>query len=598
MSKTFIEELREREFEQYVVDQRNGYVSNDSFMNWRQRTKDVDDLIAGNYTVVWPNHLKSNEKPLVQNLAQVMSRDVPRLVSDIMPSLRSVAKKDGKEGDEAKYLREAIALTYWDENEGDLAVPLWTIDLIVTGAAFGVAWADEDEDCPYPLFERVDPRFCYPDIHNGKATDLMVIQRIKMRQAKRMFPEVPFSTKAYDVGEVEILDYYAKDMVVKAITEYEEGKEAKAGSTIIVSADKLELKRAPIAFAQLPSHDGAFRGLFDQSGDSMLARNRIARLMERYVDQQVAAPIVEKGLLNKNAKPGPNTMYSLDPQVEDAQMGRLQPAGSSPQLFALMQMLGEESRGAIGYPSARQGVTDISQGSASFMGASQGSLTSVVRECQKYIGKMREDLNATLFELDEKVLNFSKPLTVGTTSNKSTYTPKTAIEGVYKTKVVYGASAGLDRLQADARLLQLYTSGIITAKTSRENLEFVEDAEQEAEEWESEQTRKAILQKLVGDPNAPFDLVFDIFAGQEEGLSFGEAVVAARNAQRQTQAAAGGAPGAPQGQQLPAPPGVEPTAQVAEGGIERGAQPGEVPAGGEPEFSPAPLGQFIMRANS
>lgn len=586
MSDRFIRQLREREFEKYLVDARNG--RSETYGEWHTRTLENDAMVRGDFTVAYPNQLRTLEKPMVQNLAEVMVRDVSRLVADTDPTIRSMALGNDEKALRKKQLREGVAETYWDVNEGEILEPLWTMDLLVAGAAFAVAWYDDDS--PYPKFDRVDPRYCYPDIYNGRLQDLLVINRIKLRQAAEMYPglNLPDQGPTNDL-ECEIIDYYSKTKVVKAVALVRKG-EATAGSTWIVDAwDPQEIGIVPAVMAQLPSHDGAFRGAIDQVGPSILAKNKVARLMTQYAEQQVTSPFVGKGVINAHEKPGPNTMYQLDPNVPDAQLGRVQPAGGSPQLFALLQYLDSEQRGQIGYPQARQGEVSQSIASASFVAATQGQLSSLVREVQKYLGRMREHLTEVCFKIDENYLNESKPITVMLPSGRSTtYTPKSTVEGVYRTKVIYGASAGMDRLNADVRLLQLHGAKAISRQTLRENLEFVNDPEAEDDLYEREQVRDALMQKFVGDPTAPFDLVLETFLSMEDGKSFSDAVKEAREkAAQQVEAQAQ----EPQ-PELAAP--AEPT-QVVEGEIEAGEQDVSALGGaGEVEFSPGPLEQIFV----
>lgn len=588
MDTNFIEQLKARQFESYLVETRNSRV--DTYSGWRTRTEIADALVRDDWVVAFPNHVLANERPMIQNTAQVMVRDVPRLVSEQQPSMRSIAKNDTDTQRNKKQIREAVADTYWLESEAELLVPLWTMDLLITGTAFSTV--SVEEGCQYPVIDRIDPRLCFPDVYNGKLQDLVVTRRMKLRQAERLFtiPEGMYQAGPGDKEEVEIIEYYGPKEQVRAIASVSGGT-VRPDKAWIIDAAPLDLDgQLTVQFAQLPSHDGSFTGMIEQVGNSLLAKNKIVRLMTQYADQQVAAPFVAKGVINPNDKPGPNTVYHIDPNVAGGGMDRVQPAGGSPQLYALLQMMDSNERGQLAYPEARQGNVSQSIASASFVAATQGQLSSVVRECQKYIGRLREQATSVAFKLDAKHLDFDKPIVTDIPAGRDNhYTPSDAIDEVYRVRAVYGASAGMDRLNADVRLLQFYGSGLLSQETARENIEFINDPEVEASRWEREQVEKALLQKFVGDPNAPFDLVLQTFEEMHsDGISFADAVTKIR-AEAAKQAEAEVQPGAPQ------IPGQPPTPQVAPGAIEAGAtSPQALGGAGEVEFNPPPLEQIFV----
>jgi hypothetical protein len=198
---------------------------------------------------------------------------------------------------------------------------------------------------------------------------------------------------------------------------------------------------------------------------------------------------------------------------------------------------------------------------------------------------MRERLTENCFKLDEKHLNYKKPITAFIPAGRETsYMPEDAIEGLYRVQVLYGAGAGLDRLNADVRLLQLYGAGLIDAETARENLEFVHDPAAVEDRFEREQVGKALMQKFVADPAAPFDLVLEVFGIMTEGKSFAEAIKIVREK---------AAKAAEQQVQAPQVPG-QPT-QVPEQAIEKGATaPEQLGGAGEVQFNPPPLEQIFV----
>jgi hypothetical protein len=271
-------------------------------------------------------------------------------------------------------------------------------------------------------------------------------------------------------------------------------------------------------------------------------------------------------------------------------MDRLPPAGSSPQLFGLLEYLDREQRGGTSYPAARQGQVSQSIASASFVASTQGQLTSTVRNIQRLIAHLRQDLNAICFELDEKHLNFDKPLTrpVG---RKRTYTPDDVLNGVYQNKVIYGASAGLDRTSADVRILQFKQVGLISAETAREQLDFLDEKSEEGERIKRENTETVMAAKFYQE--ASLEDVSKVYMMMDRGVAEAKAI---SQLMEEKQAAAAAA----QAQAAAAPPegsvagGGPPP---AEGNVAGAAQQQMAFAkGGMPQqngFQGPPLGQML-----
>jgi hypothetical protein len=133
---------------------------------------------------------------MVMNLGDTMARDVARLVSEVQPAARVNPMGEKQSDKDDALVRASAADTIWEENEAELQNARWTMDLIVAGAAFSVTWADKNQS-DYALIDRVDPRFCYPTIHNGRLIDLLVIQTMNRRQAEHVYGmEFPSSTAA------------------------------------------------------------------------------------------------------------------------------------------------------------------------------------------------------------------------------------------------------------------------------------------------------------------------------------------------------------------------------------------------------------------
>lgn len=570
-------ELRARVDEEDLLDWRNFRIQ--TTQNWKNRLKRVDKLYRGDWDEVFPDESAMRENPHVMNMVQVGLDDVAKLVSEAVPSVRCLPSKDTQDGEDEAIVRNAIADTYWEVNDGETLIPRFAMDIAGAGLAVCVGYVDGDSE--YPMLHRVDPRFAYPDIVNGKLLDLLVVEEMNIRSAARLFPHLGLDKDpTITSSKVEILHYYSKEECLQAVLCNPENN----GRVDIVRRWYPDC--LTVAFVQLDSFDGQIRGMFDQITGSLETKNRIVKQMLDYTDQQVYAPMIGKGLLNPEDAPGPATLYRLDPNVPDAQMGRMAPAGSNPQLFGILDYLDREQRGAASYPAARQGEVSQSIASASFVASTQGQLTSTVRNIQRLLGSLRQQLNTIMFALDEKYLDNTKPL-YRPVGKKKMYSPSRDIGGNYKNMVLYGAGAGLDRLNADVRIMQLLGAGIISLDDAREQIDFIKNPDKVAINVELQQTQAALMQKFLSE--APLDLLAQVMALQSTGLTLVQAVEQIRTEQAANQPA----PTEPAAAPVAGAPGENPDAAMQAQAL----QAGGIPSGTAttPEFAPQPLEQIIVK---
>lgn len=586
--------------ESQLVELRSGRTHR--LQEWHERVNKVDALYRGDWTVVFPGEASETDLPHVMNLVQVTLEDIDRLVSEARPSVKCYPASDNEEAQKNAYLREGVAFTYGEVNNWDVVRPRLAMDLAGTGAAFVAI--TKDPKSLYPSWHRIDPRFAFPDTHNGVLQDLLVAQSMKLRQAARLFPQL--GLEQYDdpnkVDSCEIVEYYDDHEAVQGVLLMHAGQPVKGG-VFITKRWEHGLGVVPVAFAQLDSFDGDFRGMFDQITGSLATKNRIVKLVLDYTDQQVYAPIVSKGLMNPDEALGPMAHFRLDPNVPDAQLGRLVPAGSSPQLFALLEYLEREQRGGVSYPAARQGEVSQSIASASFVASTQGSLTSVVRNLQRLLSFVQEQANVVSFKLDERYLNETKPLAMPV-GPKKTYKPSSTIDGQYLNTVIYGAGGGLDRMNADVRVLQHLSAGLISRETAREQIEYLPQDGEENDRIEREMAGSALAQKFLTE--APWDLVAQVYARMDDGRSLAEAIkdVMAQQQQQQEQQQ----PTSPTLEAEAQTPGPKPTPDspmeeqlaLQKGGGQAGAGPAPAgPAGAgpqaEPTFQGPPIQQVLVR---
>lgn len=577
-----VRRLRGRIFEPQLLDIRGWKI--ESFIQQKARLKNVDLMYRGEWSTLFPDDLALQESPMVMNLVQTQMDDLAKLSAEAVPTTVCTPTKETDSAKQAAVLRQGIANTYFDVNNFDLLQPRLVQDL--AGAGFALVVVAPDPNSDYPCWTRIDPRKAYPDVWNGQVQDLLVISTQRYRVAARLFPKLQLEQDPESLGWVEVLEYYSKDECIQAV--YQAGTGDLPEQVQIVK--RWHPGVMPVAYAQLETFDGHFRGLFDQVLGSLMAKNRLLRLAADYMDQIAYAPPVEKGLLNREDPMAPGTMLHLDPTVPDARIERLQPAGTLPQIERFLEYLDKEQRGGTGYPAARQGEVAQSIASASFVASTQGQLTSTVRLLQRLTGKMLEQLNTISFKFDEKIIrpNLEKQLSepIG---RRVSYVPSRDIAGAYQNRVVYGAGAGIDRQAADVRVLQHLGAGLIPKSVGREQIDYIREPDDMPRLIAEEQAENVLVQQLLSSGLAASVSFLQALQG---GATIADAAQAALQAQQAEQAAAGAQP--PEGAAPGAPEEGGPLAAQAQAqGLQRGAIP--VPGAA---FALPPLEQVQVRQPS
>jgi hypothetical protein len=180
--------------------------------------------------------------------------------------------------------------------------------------------------------------------------------------------------------------------------------------------------------------------------------------------------------------------------------------------------------------------------------------------------------------------------------DKTTYTPSKDIKGVYAHRVLFGAAAGLDRQYADVRVLQHVGSGLISKKTARGQLDYLDDPTSEQNYIDQEQLATVLFQRFSADPNTPLSEVASALVAMGEGKDLVEVMKeqAARMAQREKEAqeaamaAQGGGETLPQGE---GPVDAEEEALALDKGQVEGGGAAIAPIS---PFAPPPLQQQIV----
>jgi hypothetical protein len=502
-----LKDLVQRQYGEYLVQNRTNKIS-ETFADRDARYADVDRLLRGEFGYKLPGDNAIVEDPMVMNLGLTFVNDVSRLVMEQQAVYKSPVFGDDKKDIENAQIREVIDETYWEENDGEVLRAQLAMDIATCGAAYTVCWVDDAS--PYPQVTRIDPRHAYPTVTNGKLLDLLVVHVYPSHVAELMFPgagikEHVSNNEKNIRGEVEIFEYYRAGHASRWVCY--QNKNGDPTAALVLDAAEYDPLCMPAHASFLPSPDGGIRGMLDQLGNSLEAKNKIISLMTKYTEHKVFAPWEARGILNPTETPGPNTVYMHDPSYVDGQtfMRRVEPAGSDPALFSLVNIMDLDQRGGIGYPASRQGEVGQSIASAAFVESTQGQLSSIVKNVQMLEADLRGKTLETMSKFDELYLDYRKPL-CRAVGDKKTYKPSSDIKGKHVVRVQYGAGAGMSRANADTRVLNLLGARLIDRGTAREQVEFLRDRLDIQDKIEMENAEDSIQQIFWPDPTIPVDI--------------------------------------------------------------------------------------------
>jgi hypothetical protein len=538
--------------EDFLLQQFEYHTGRESYRDQKDKLQRGDLLYDGDLRGLFTDESSLPEVPLTENKFKNALHDFSRLACNGRGMARSIARGDRDRDDIAARVRESIYDTYWTINQGRLLERKLYMDLAGAGMMAGCVYYDTSS--PYPQMSRYDPRYLYPDVHNGRLVSCVYAQRVKERVASQLYPDFGLDSDAKNSDEVMLVTFHGPKESVEAIVRT--NLQGKGEAAYITQRWPHDLGIVPVAFRQLDSYDSAIRGILDQMAGPMMARNKMVRFQIDQMEQTAHAPIVELGVSNADEPPGPFTIYHLDPNEEHAQMGRLAPANASGTFWNTLSYLDDQEQKEGIQPPARVGQVRQSIASGSFVASTQGQLTSLIEELQENMAEFRRQTGVVMNMVDERFMDEQKPL-IHPVGKKKTYTPTKDIDGWYHHEITYGAGAGLDKLNADGRVLNHLSARLIPRSVARQQIDYLSDSTSVDEDIDAENVKDALLQRFATDPRTPMSALANVASAMEDdGLSLVQALKAIVpelvTAEQQVQGAAGEA--APAG--APAEPGI------------------------------------------
>lgn len=582
MSAQDLLDLRtERDGEQYVVSQR--YTLGSTYSQWKTTIEDNRRVLRNEYKIKSPGGQTKSGQYRVPNIAHMAMNDNARMASATAPITRCDPEDNGKKYEQAAELREAVAQGYAIANNDDLAAGQFFLDLAGTGFAAICTWYKDGYD--YPVHYRHDPLFCYPNIVFNEMKDMLIVQKMKLRDAAWKWKNLGLSGDPKKTEDCEVIEYLSEN-VLQTLVYGVRGNE-QVTRPYVVQTEENRIGRVPVAWARLPSHDGQFRGLFDLLGATLDFQETIASLYLDHADRTTYGSRFYKGNIDNPEDDGPGGKLFGD---ENSDIRIVGPPTLNPQLLNMYAMVGESARQMAQYPAQRQGGDLPSIISSTGVGALQGPLTEQIRELQRHRAAALQDLYSLDFAIDETYLNTEKSL-LTTKGGRRMYVPTEAIKGNHRNRTTYSIGAGASKLEERVAVLQEVTGGLTAMADARDQLSDIRDPLGTARKIQREAVEKAYLQATIAS-SSPAVLGL-LLLQMEKGDELTDAVKTVLAQQQAEAAAAQGAPtpGAPSELPAGAPPAETTNLALIKGGL-----PGNTPnIPLRTPFSPPPTQQVLVR---
>lgn len=505
--------------EDYILAQVHYHMQSESFQDHKDRMLAGDRLYLGNLGELFPGESGLPDVPYVENKFKNALHDIARLASEGRGMVKAIPRGDRDKDMKQAQVYESINEGYWVVNKMRRREQGLYIDLAGTGLMSTACYYNDRS--PYPQATPLNPRFSYPDVRNGVLSSMVTIEEVKERLLAARFPNQGLNGDGDNQNVATFACYYDDEVVVEAVLvpENNELKDAR-----IVKRWVHDLGIVPVAFEMLDTFDGSFHGLFEQLAGPLMVRNKTVRYLVDYLESMAHAPIRAKNVLNPDDEPGPLTIYQIDPNAQDWVFDRLPPAAPAGSVFGVLSYMQDQEEKEALQPPSRSGNVSQSIASGTFVDRTQGQLTSVVKELQEKMSSLREQQNEIMNRIDERWMDFKKPL-VRPVAGKRMYLPSEDIDGWYLHEVKFGAGAGLDRLNADTRVMNHLAGRLISREEARAEIDYLDDSASSQDKINRELLADALMQRFVQDPNTPMSSLAGVWlAMMQDGKSFDEAL--------------------------------------------------------------------------
>jgi len=481
--------------------------------SWKDRVRVITTVANGDWWVAWPDLTTEPLAPTVANVIELGLGHIGSIGGSVVPSVRVPVphKQKGPDGQRGASKRERRIRELREmSNYSQLLAAAWT-DYAGTGSAILGVWTDFAEPNTAkrnPYYMRFDPRFTYPvKDSQGNITELLVARRRSITEIELEFPEI--KGRFNKESDVEEWFWYSSKEFLHILADVsKKGHDMSSGYVITRKENKMG--RVPAVEIMRPSFDGERRGQFDQTVHILRTMHHLMALTIERTEEEVYRPIAAYEVEGvENFGPGAvMTMRSPESRIELL---------SAQNMFDVKDLIGRlevNARTAGIYPpqlSGDPGASIVSaRGIAASMGALDARLALMHRQFEWGVAK----LDGMALQLDEVYCPGDKTIygDAKDRKNPENFNPETDIAGAYEVVVSYGIGAGSDPGNKEIRLQMHLQSRLISRKRAREELDFLEDAEDEELELARELALDAVVAGVLaqaqnGDPTPAIQLL-------------------------------------------------------------------------------------------
>jgi hypothetical protein len=494
----------------------------DSYQQWDDRVKVMDQILRDEWDVVWPDLKKERALPKIPNYPKLAMEHRARLLAETIPTISCRAPQGSDKAKLAGEKRERIIAGWWQSSRVPLQIQKWGFDLMVSGVAAVKVLPDYAKPIGerFPCYQRLDPRTLYPGpkFAEGPFIDDAIIAY------EALVPDVKFRFKDYvneidsklaeeqkysaRTDRVKVIEFYSGTQVIVVIECLYRSKGPRKAQHVVVVDEDHGIGKCPIAVGTRPSWDDSYRGDFDQTLAMLNTLNRLTTMSLDAAARKVYATLIVDGEVENPNDEGPGAIIQVNNNTGSVMdhVGWLQHPASAYDGANDRRSLDAALRTSVLLPPSTTGDPNESVVSAAGIAATQSMPNAEVVSLQRdSIGPMLQAANELAMRGDEKWGDTTKTITgvVRGAPFSETYTPSKDIDGNYTNDVIYGMGSGLDKVNLNVMLLQNKGEGMISDQTAREKSPFVDDPVLEKNRIVTEQMEKAAFSGIVASAAAP-----------------------------------------------------------------------------------------------
>jgi hypothetical protein len=535
---------------------------------WAERDKRMQDVLAvrqGRMRDVYPELFPEGpfDKGIVANMVDVAARDLSEVMAPLPAFNCASAKMVSDPARQFAEKRTRIVNGYLDFS--DIQRQMYTASDRYFTYGFVPAMVEIDVKNMMPRITFMDSIGAYPVFNRWHQIEAGFFSFYKTRdELLAMYPQAAGSIKESSTGNelIEVVRYHDAKVDMLFLP---------TRNAVVLESVRNPIGECLIEWTQRPGVDEDSHGQFDDVLAVQVAKARFALLSLEAAQKSVQAPIV----LPPDAQElslGPDSVI----RTANGERVRRVPIEVPQAAFAQQGVLDQELRQGSRYPDARTGNIEGSIVTGRGVQALMSGFDTQIRTGQAMFAKTFQNLVRKALTVDEMLFGSESKTIRGNsdgTPYEIKYRPEKDIKGDYTVDVQYGLMAGLDPNRALVFGLQARGDRLISRDFLRRQMPFALNASEEEQRVDIEEMRDALKQAVAGyaqaipvlaqagqDPGDILARLSQIILGRQKGQPIEEVVSEAFMPE-----------------EMPTPPGVEPTGEEAAGMV---GAPGEVPPGG------------------